>query len=188
MKVAFTGHRPEALVTTGFKEETYIYKNYDQHVAPVLEQTLFDTLSNLRHSIELAYNGLAIGVDDIACRAMQRLMIPYVAAIPFHGQGSNWPKSSRDQHQVNKDRASFLNITLTKENPEKWEICKSFLARDEYMVNNSDMLIAVWNPDIQEGGTYHTVTYANKKGKPVLNLWYAFCDRLEQYKSSLAIE
>ncbi|MGN1099694.1 MAG: DUF1273 domain-containing protein, partial [Christensenellales bacterium] len=35
--------------------------------------------------------------------------------------------------------------------------------RNEYMVDESDMLLAVWN-GIEKGGTFNTVAYARKKG------------------------
>ncbi len=40
------------------------------------------------------------------------------------------------------------------------------LIRNEYMVNKSDSVIAVWD-GVEEGGTWYTVKYARKNGKTV---------------------
>lgn len=40
------------------------------------------------------------------------------------------------------------------------------------MVNRSDKVLALWEPQIREGsGTYKTVMYAAQQGKPVINVW-----------------
>ena len=38
--------------------------------------------------------------------------------------------------------------------------------RNRYMVDNSDLVLAVWNGE-KRGGTWYTIDYALKKGKPV---------------------
>ena len=39
--------------------------------------------------------------------------------------------------------------------------------RDKYMVDNCDLLLAVWD-GIEAGGTWLTVNYARKIGKPIV--------------------
>ena len=39
--------------------------------------------------------------------------------------------------------------------------------RDRYMVNNCDVLIAVWD-GIEKGGVWETVEYARAIGKPII--------------------
>ena len=38
--------------------------------------------------------------------------------------------------------------------------------RNRYMVDSSDMVLAIWNGE-RSGGTYDTIKYAQKKGKPI---------------------
>ena len=38
--------------------------------------------------------------------------------------------------------------------------------RNEYMVDNSDLVLAFWNGE-ESGGTYYTLSYAKKKNKRV---------------------
>jgi uncharacterized phage-like protein YoqJ len=44
------------------------------------------------------------------------------------------------------------------------------LNRNKWMVDNSDITIAVWNGD-ESGGTFHCVDYAKKQQKEIINLW-----------------
>ena len=34
-------------------------------------------------------------------------------------------------------------------------------------------MLALWEGE-NRGGTYHTISYANKKNKDVINIWYEF--------------
>ena len=40
------------------------------------------------------------------------------------------------------------------------------LVRNDYMVDHSDLVLAIWNGE-QSGGTWHTIEYAKAKGKQV---------------------
>lgn len=42
--------------------------------------------------------------------------------------------------------------------------------RNEWMVDNGDQGLALWNGK-ESGGTYNCIKYAEKKGKPVVNIW-----------------
>ena len=46
-----------------------------------------------------------------------------------------------------------------------WKLHK----RDEWMVDNGDLLVACW--DGSSGGTGNTVNYANKVGREIKNIW-----------------
>ena len=41
--------------------------------------------------------------------------------------------------------------------------------RNKWMVDNSDLVLALWNGT--DGGTANCVRYAEKVGKPITNLW-----------------
>lgn len=47
----------------------------------------------------------------------------------------------------------------------------AFHKRDELMVVNSDIVYALWNPAAKKGGTHHTVKYAEKQDKTIVNFW-----------------
>jgi uncharacterized phage-like protein YoqJ len=41
--------------------------------------------------------------------------------------------------------------------------------RDEWMVDHAKRIVALWDGSFS--GTFNTIRYARKKGKPVTNLW-----------------
>jgi len=41
--------------------------------------------------------------------------------------------------------------------------------RNIWMVDNCDLVLALW--DGSDGGTGNCIKYANKIGKPIVNLW-----------------
>jgi hypothetical protein len=43
--------------------------------------------------------------------------------------------------------------------------------RNEAMVNNSNLVLSLWNPEKKQGGTFNCIQYAIKKDKPILNFW-----------------
>jgi len=111
-------------------------------------------------------SGMAIGVDQLACEAVHiaRGTAPHIeliGAIPFPSQPNNWPPATQ-QHYA--DLLEFVdNIQVVSEDPYTPQ--KMHL-RDEWMVDNSQFAIAVWDGRPQ-GGTHNTLTYALQHGKPV---------------------
>ena len=43
-------------------------------------------------------------------------------------------------------------------------------ARDRWMVDNRDVLLALWDGE-ERGGTWYTVRYVWSKGRPIVHLW-----------------
>lgn len=152
MIVAFTGHRPNKLPG-----------GYD------IRSPKYDPLKNEMRRIlteikpEKAISGMALGVDTIAAHICVELGIPFIAAIPFEGQEKAWPQASQADYR-------FL-ITLAK---ERVVVCEGGYAawkmqkRNEWMCDNCDKLIAVW--DGSSGGTGNCVGYAEKIGKEIIRI------------------
>lgn len=110
-------------------------------------------------------SGMALGWDMALAEAAVNLGIPFVATIPFEGQERTWPAASQERHQrllrsarIKVVVGSALDINLALSN------------RNEWMVDVSDMVIALW--DGSSGGTRNCVKYAQTKGRPVTNLWH----------------
>lgn len=66
-----------------------------------------------------------------------------------------WEQSWIDRYNTILQSADTIQYVC--ENPGR----KAFLARDRWMVDNSSMLIGVFNN--KPGGTEHTIDYAKKK-------------------------
>ncbi len=112
-------------------------------------------------------SGMAIGADTLFAMVVLLYKKKYpdrislTCAIPFKGQGSNWPDKS--QNIYNKILKLADRKVIVCDHYSKM----SFIERDEWMVDNSDLLIGIWD-GTKNGGTYTTIKYAKKVNKPIL--------------------
>lgn len=150
--VAFTGHRP-------LKLNNCYDACHPTQVAIYNEIKL--TLKRLNPS--KAISGMALGVDQIAARACFDLSIPFIAAVPFKGQESKWPEKSQEYYRWLLSCADEVKIVS-----EGGYSAYKMQIRNQWMVNNSGLLIAVW--DGSEGGTGNCVDYARLRGKPIIRI------------------
>ena len=101
-----------------------------------------------------AYSGMAQGSDQIFARVVEDLGIPLICCYPYKRS------SFHDVEKEINDKANdvrFISDEYSK---------KSFWVRDKYMVDNCDALLAVFDGE-KVGGTWITVNYAEKIGRPV---------------------
>lgn len=150
--VAITGHRPQNL------DSDFTYKSA---IWEWIRSELGATFQKVQPS--KIYTGMALGVDTVAAEVAIALEIPFVAAIPFPGQEAKWTQEQQDHYRmlltfaedvVEVDKGPYSPYLLQK--------------RNEYMVDNSDLLVAVWNG--WKGGTRNCVEYALKNQVPVWRL------------------
>lgn len=109
--------------------------------------------------------GGAIGLDTWLAEVTLEVGIPLHLYIPFKGQGKNWPKESQNKYNSILERATV--VKYISENYSNY----AFLQRDEAMVNDCDVVLALLNPEANSGGTYYTVNYAKNNSKQVINFW-----------------
>lgn len=110
--------------------------------------------------------GMAQGFDLLALECLVDLKRKYrftvEACIPFAQQGSRLPAAERGRYE---NLLSFCD----KKKVFFGRYCEGcFLVRDRYMVDSGDVLLAYCKRE--NGGAAYTVTYAEKKGKPVVFL------------------
>ncbi|MBR5329682.1 MAG: DUF1273 family protein [Firmicutes bacterium] len=156
-KCCFTGYRPQKL--------PYLQNQFSEEY-----QTLYLTLTEcIKAAVKLGYDyfisGFAEGVDLMAAEAVLNLKregydIKLEAALPAMNQTEHWEDLSRGIYYMLLDQADRRVCVDQTMDPY------SCLRRDEYMVKESDLVIAVF--DGQKGGTAYTVNYARKKNR---NLW-----------------
>jgi uncharacterized phage-like protein YoqJ len=155
MIIAETGHGPRSL--GGYEEEIRI-RVLDLAIACLKK---FQPSGVIR--------GMALGWDQAIAEAAFILKIPYAAAIPFDGYGTVRPEESQDRYHSLLDKA-YQVVVVNESLPVGIEISpEQKKARGKWMVENSDMLLALWNE--KPGGVADCVKYAKKKGKPVVNVW-----------------
>lgn len=154
MIVAGTGHRPKFLPC----------KYNEKH--PWLLDLKKRTHAELeRLGAEWVISGMAIGFDTWLAQVALEMGLKVNAYVPFRGQHLQWPSSSRREYERILEAASSI-LYLREEYTSD-----AFHVRDRAMVDDADKILALWDPQIQQGGTFYTVNYAKGKGKEVINLW-----------------
>lgn len=158
MKIAITGHRPPK---GGL--------NYDLDNKASLElknklKNIFISLEN----IEMVYDGMALGFDQLVCDVCIELMIPFTACIPCRNQDKMWIQKSKNYYKFLLSEA-FETVLVTDAEYQGWMMQK----RNEYMIdqltNEEDLLISFH--DGSKGGTGNCIEYAKKKGVKIINLY-----------------
>lgn len=139
MKIALTGHRPERL--KGQRVNISLW---------IAEQLL-----KYKDEIEEVYCGMAQGADQIFADIAQRLEIPVICCYPYKKK-----KYHPKELEIIKEAKDVVYVS------EEYTGKKVYWLRDKYMVDNCDLLLAVFD-GVEKGGTWITVDYANKIGKPV---------------------
>ena len=158
-----TGHRPQSFPWeyTGDPAEMY-----DFHFESVIERTVEKLIND-------GYNhficGGAIGVDTVFALAvlhLRDLKYPHITlevAVPCPAQDKKWNAS--DKHVYKEIITLADEVNLISEHYTKF----CFHKRNEYMVDKSDLVFAVWNGE-KKGGTYYTYQYALRRNKNTMVL------------------
>ncbi len=153
MIVAFTGHRPDKL--GGYGKVNLLR---DQIMYLIADQ--LDVWKRADPKIR-GITGMALGVDQWAALCCTRVgFIPYVAAIPFAGQESQWPLESQELYRQLLSHAEQV-VTVSSGG----YAASKMQRRNEWMVDHCDQLLAVW--DGSPGGTANCIGYALAKKKPI---------------------
>lgn len=157
-KCCFTGHRPKSL-PFGYNENEPACKKLKEQLMENIERQITD--NGVTHFV----SGMAMGVDIYAAEAVLELKKKYPnitleCVILCETQANDWSESWRDRYFdiiIRSDDAKTLQTHYSSGCMRK---------RNEYMVDNSDVVIAVWNG--KKGGTGGTVEYALKNEKNVV--------------------
>lgn len=104
--------------------------------------------------------GCAQGVDTWAAEEAIELGIPIHAAIPFEGFDKSWSYDARRKLENLLKKCSDVTI-VSVGSYRAWY----FQVRNEWMVDHSDKLLAVWNGTA--GGTWNCIQYARKIEHPI---------------------
>lgn len=138
MRIAVTGHRPERL------------KDQQEEVKKWLSEQLN------KYDCTEAISGMAQGADQIFAQAAIEKNIPLICCYPYRKNFFH----QEEQKILNKaEDIKFISEAYTGN--------RVYWFRDKYMVDNCDLLLAVWD-GIKAGGTWLTINYAQKIGKPII--------------------
>lgn len=151
MIIAATGHRPNKL------------GGYGPDIFDRLTRLAIDYLADQK-DVSHVISGMALGWDQAFAWAAELLSIPFVAAVPFYGQESRWPKRSQERYHELLSFAAEI-VCVEPGGYEAWKMQR----RNEWMVNRADKICALW--DRSFGGTRNCVVYAQQCGKKIENQW-----------------
>lgn len=151
MKIAVTGHRPNKL--WGYDLNNPKYKDLYLCIQKVL----------ITNKCDYAISGMALGVDQVFAICAIKNKIYLECAIPCLKHSKMWKKESVDLY--NKILSKSQKQTLVS--PTAYNnVCMQI--RNEYMVDNCNILLAVW--DGSNGGTGNCVKYAQSIGKEIIRI------------------
>lgn len=107
--------------------------------------------------------GMALGVDtwaaEIVLSLRKRWSLTLEAVIPCKGQDARWPSECRERYQSILKQCDKVTLLQDSYTPD------CFDKRNRYMIDHSNLVIAVWNGS--PSGTGNTVVYAKSKRKLV---------------------
>lgn len=155
--VCFTGHRPKSL-PCGYNEEhpacIKIKSQLRRLIIGVIEK------KNVTHFI----SGMAIGTDTWAAEIVLKLKAYYPsitleAAIPCRNQTAGWNIKSKERYKWLLSHCDAVTVLQERYTADCMQ------NRNEYMVDKSDYVLAVWSG--KPSGTGKTIHYAVECGKPV---------------------
>ena len=139
-------------------EESDRCKELKKVLADVIKESIDDGYTDF-------YVGMARGIDTFAAEILIEIMkenenIHFHAALPCPEQSMNWTDSEKERFENILSHAT----TRTVISPMYTDTC--MLARNRFMVDSSQRVIAVWNGFFR-GGTAYTVRYAKKEKKEI---------------------
>lgn len=163
--LSVTEHRPKDLFGYDGKQYRVLFNRI---------QYVFKAFLDRYDELEVITGG-AQGVDQIAFWSAYTLKRSFnvhtVLAVPFKGQESIWKEEGsfgRKEYRTIVNLADEVVYVL-----KKYIGTGSYVIRDQYMVNKSDVLLSVLDPSRLEevhSGTLLTTEYALEQGKPVVHI------------------
>lgn len=158
IKIAITGHRPDALLLSHYSPETI--QRLTNDIVAVFKR---------EHKDELTFNlGGAIGIDQWVGAACIEQNVPYILYLPFHPdvQSKFWTQEQKDV--LTKQIKHAAGIDIVEPNIDASYAAYNYQKRNERMIDDANFVVAFWVGK-RRGGTYNAIKYGLKKSKFVLN-------------------
>jgi len=159
--LAFSGHRPEKL-PWGDEEE-------NPRAIALKEEIIREVRKQIAEGTRQFICGMARGCDHyfaeaVLCLQDEGASVKLEAAVPYEGQAEHWSQEQRDRYYAILARCDKVTVLQTNYDSQ------CMFARNRYMVDCADMLLAVHTDDGKRSGTLHTIKYARQKGRQVIIL------------------
>jgi len=147
--VMVTGHRPNVFTS---KTKSFALEEM-RRIASKLKND---------YGMQEAITGMALGVDTWWAQINLELGVPIAAYIPFEAQINKWPQENVDEWKRIRSLASREIVVA-----DHFSV-RNLHARNDAMIKDSDLAVAVWDSEKTFGGTYSAVQKILKKGLPVV--------------------
>lgn len=156
MRVAITGHRPDAFIQSHYTENR-------------LSLIVGGTIATFQREYgdDLIFNlGGAVGADQWVGDACIEQGVKFHLYLPMLPEVQSKYWSSVQQSNLEKQMAAAAGVTIYDPSG-KYDVA-TYHMRDRKMVDNADIVVAFWVGK-KKGGTYNTMKYALGQSKFVLN-------------------
>jgi hypothetical protein len=140
------------------------HQNFENH--EWVEAGIINELSNVEATH--GFSSLAVGADQLFARLLAQRAIPYTVIVPSaHYEDTFETPADLANYNALLDESSS-RIVLNNDKPSE----QAFYDAGQRVVDESDMVIAVWNgkPAKGLGGTADMVKYAEDNSKSVVHL------------------
>ena len=154
----FTGHRPDAFPWKDNERDPRFHILLERMEAAIINALLLDAKKFIC--------GNALGVDTWAAQIVLKRKqanpeIQLEIALPFYGHNSD----SAVCEAIQKE-ADFVHVVSKAKSRTA-----AFFERDQYMVDNSDIIVAVYDDQTsKKSGTHRTMEMAKKKGLKLISV------------------
>ncbi|MCL1857608.1 MAG: DUF1273 domain-containing protein [Oscillospiraceae bacterium] len=157
----FTGHRPKAL-PWGYDENNLRCVSLKSKLKFTLESLIVE------EGYKKFISGMAMGADMICAEIVLSLKniysyIKLECAVPNYAFTESWPGEEIRRYSSILTRADSIRMLSMNRVYSK----RDLMMRNIYMVDNSELVIAVYI-DGESGGTKNTIDYARYKNKEVI--------------------
>lgn len=166
MIICITGHRPNGLPREyGYNLNNEAWTKLKEYIEVTIEESYKFASTNEKLTL---VTGMALGVDTAFWEVAAKLRknnpnIRIEAALPFIGQEKKWTEESQKQYKKMLSESDKVTIVS-----EGGFATYKMMARNRYMVNKSDIVIAVICK--KTGETAQCVKYAKEHNKVVIEI------------------
>lgn len=116
------------------------------------------------HGTTVALSGMAIGPDTWWASAALDVGMELWAYLPFRGQADLWWPADRRRYERLLAQASRVVVAGAGRS------VRLYHARNDAMLTDSDLVVAIRDPARQTGGTVSVVQKARQQHKPIITI------------------
>lgn len=146
-----TGHRPQFLSPDS---QAWAERELERVAVKLRDQ----------HGMQVGISGMALGADTWWGYATLYAWQELWAFIPFPQQSDRWAPADVVRWQELRERATHEMLIAGEYS------VGALHARNDAMLENSDLVVAVWDPSKTTGGTASAVQKAQQRGLPILHV------------------